>query len=225
MLGNVGFLKPFYHGSNFKTRNRLRKLVENGQLLIMNGGSVSSHDEASTYFHDIVSNLQVGASWLEARLNISTMKNQEILKSSVWTVDSFGHSLTSMYLMANGGMTNYISNRIDSVEKWLRRIENTMAFSWVFERKIFIKNIQKVSEFELKDKVYDEKLLIRANLMLDHYSYPDNYFLTSYSAEMNPMKVDFRGQKTRVIKLLSSIDYFAASSKHRVTFVPFGNDF
>jgi hypothetical protein len=38
-------------------KQRLKKMIENGQLIIMNAASISSHDMASSYFQDILSNI------------------------------------------------------------------------------------------------------------------------------------------------------------------------
>jgi hypothetical protein len=123
--------------------------------------------------------------------------------------------------MSQAGMTNYITNRIDNVEKWLRRIENTMAFSWIFERKVLLQNIQELEGLEH----VEEKILMKTNLMLDHYSYPDGQFYARSDNALNPMAVRFQMFKKKVVKILASIDVFASSSAHRMPFIPFGNDF
>jgi hypothetical protein len=90
--------------------------------------------------------------------------------------------------MSKSGAINYLAGRLDNVEKWLRRLENTLAFSWVYERKIHLNT----SNLNLKDDVYKEKVLMKTNILFDHYTSPMFYFLTYYQAELNPMSVEFK---------------------------------
>lgn len=147
------------------------------------------------------------------------------MTTGIWTVDSFGHSLTSMYLMSKAGMSQYLSNRIDSVEKWLRRIEHKADFQWVFKKTVLLQNISQMVELEQKKAEFMEKVGVKVSVLLDHYRYPPDFFSTEYKGIMNPLKVEFKRQKLRILKILANIDHYADSSPNRSPFVPFGSDF
>ena len=74
ILDNLGYLKPYYEAIDVEQRANIHKLIDSGQFVITNAASVSSHDTATNYFLDMISNIQAGANWLESKFQVAQMK-------------------------------------------------------------------------------------------------------------------------------------------------------
>ena len=61
------FLKMWWDKQNDDKKNSVRKLIKNGQLLIVNGG-MSAPDEATTSYTDILDNFQAGHRFIKEEL-------------------------------------------------------------------------------------------------------------------------------------------------------------
>lgn len=127
MLDNLGFFKPYYDAIDATRRASAYQLIKERRLIISNSGSVSSHDLATNYYLDMISNIQTGANWLESNFRVSEIESFSS-GTSAWAVDQFGHSLTGMYLMKKAGANSYVAGRIDDSERFLRRIEKSTLF-------------------------------------------------------------------------------------------------
>lgn len=124
VIGNIGYLIRFFEEEReFEKISVLKKMIKSGQIEILNW-SVSSHDEACTYFEDMIRNFQTGFKWLKDK-KIDVGK-----KPQGWMIDSFGHSLTSSYISKLTGADNLVIARMDDLEKKMRFKEKNLIFNW-----------------------------------------------------------------------------------------------
>ncbi len=102
-------------------KNRVQKLISNGQLEFVNGAWVAN-DEATVYYEDILENFRLGNRWLNKVFNITPTVGLQ--------VDSFGTSATHAALLAQTGYKALFFSRIDEAERAYRKGNQTMEFMW-----------------------------------------------------------------------------------------------
>lgn len=86
-------------------KQRVRILVSNGQLEFVNGGWVAS-DEACPIYSELIENIKVGHDFLEREFGLPPPK-------SVWHMDSFGHSSTTVKLFEELGFDSFFFSRMN----------------------------------------------------------------------------------------------------------------
>lgn len=99
LVGNSGYFKIFLDAYP-EMKADVERLIKNGQLVILNGASIASTDEASTYFADMTTSVQMGAKWF-----MDTFPNLKNNMASIsWMIDAFGHSLGNLMIQSAAGM-------------------------------------------------------------------------------------------------------------------------
>ena len=98
-------------------------MVDNKQLVFLNGGWVAN-DEACTNYQDIITNFMVGQQFIENEFG------KEALPKVGWFLDSFGHSRTNQRLLKELGLEAVFAARQDVREKEYRRINKQTEFLW-----------------------------------------------------------------------------------------------
>lgn len=103
-------MKMWWDLQTEEKKNSVRKLIKNGQLLIVNGG-MSAPDEATTNYEDIIDNFMAGHRFIHEELQV------EQQPSISWQVDSFGVSSGYARLAKDLGFDAMFFSRIDYDEK------------------------------------------------------------------------------------------------------------
>lgn len=109
----TSYLMLWWSEQGEDNKEKMRRLVESGQLEIVTGGWVMN-DEANAHYWAIVQQLTEGHEWLLKHLGVKPKHG--------WAIDPFGHSATSAYLLKQSKMEASIIQRVHySVKKRLAR--------------------------------------------------------------------------------------------------------
>ncbi|KAF0718247.1 Aste57867_1816 [Aphanomyces stellatus] len=105
-----------------KIKALTRQLVASRQLEFTNGGWCQ-HDEATTYFVDMIDQMTLGHRFLKAEFNVTPTIG--------WQIDTFGHSSTQASLLAAKlGFDGIYFARIDQKDYDHRKKSKTLEFQW-----------------------------------------------------------------------------------------------
>jgi alpha-mannosidase len=88
------FFSMWWAEQDERMKAKVRKLVDNGQLSLINGGW-SMHDEACPTYEDMIDNMMVGHDFI--------LKEFGFKPRIGWQIDPFGHSATNARLFAEMG--------------------------------------------------------------------------------------------------------------------------
>ena len=102
-------------------KERVRTLVKERRLEFANGGW-SMHDEACTYYEDMITNMEAGHRFL--------MREFGVRPRAGWHLDPFGHSSTNAALFADMGFSGWFFARLDYQDKAERLANRSMEFLW-----------------------------------------------------------------------------------------------
>ena len=103
-------------------KDKVRNLVANGQLELINGGW-SMHDEACPTYTDMIDNMAKGHAFIA--------KNFPGYHPRIgWQIDPFGHSNTNMRLFSDMGFDAVFMARMDRHDKEERLKSESMEFVW-----------------------------------------------------------------------------------------------
>lgn len=118
----VAFFKRWWREQRNEKREIVRKLVESGQLEFINGGWCM-HDEASTYYVDMIDQTTLGHRFIK--------KEFGKVPRIGWQIDPFGHSAVQAYLLsAEVGFDALFFARADYQDIAKRREDRTMEMIW-----------------------------------------------------------------------------------------------
>ncbi|KAL4512875.1 hypothetical protein ABPG72_017560 [Tetrahymena utriculariae] len=119
----TAFLYRWWIDSPVERQEQYRKLVESGQIEIINGGWCMS-DEATPYYEDLVDQMTVGHQWLKEQFG------EKGIPTIGWHIDPFGHQATNAALFSQMGFNAWWFSRIDYQDKDVRLSESTMEMIW-----------------------------------------------------------------------------------------------
>ena len=87
-----------------KQKAQVKKLIQNGQFEITQGGWVAN-DEACTNYEDIIMQMYIGHQFLKKEFGVTPRVG--------WMIDAFGHSAANAALFADFGFDAVYFSRID----------------------------------------------------------------------------------------------------------------
>ena len=102
------FFHMWYTRLNQERKDVVKKLIQNGQLEISQGGWVAN-DEACTNYEDIIMQMYIGHQFLKKEFGVTPRVG--------WMLDSFGHSAANAALFADFGFDAIYFSRIDEYER------------------------------------------------------------------------------------------------------------
>ncbi|XP_067940023.1 alpha-mannosidase 2-like isoform X1 [Watersipora subatra] len=114
-------LLRWYRTTSEESRQLLKSAIKSRRVLI-DHGSWSMPDEASTTVYSLVENLILGHTWLEHEFGL--------FPEYSWANDPFGHSSTMPYLLKQSGLKGMVINRIDMLLKKELREKQMLEFYW-----------------------------------------------------------------------------------------------
>ncbi|XP_064622648.1 alpha-mannosidase 2-like [Lineus longissimus] len=117
----VVFLDIWWRGTTEHNRATFKKMVERGQVEIVNGGWVVP-DEANTHYFAIIDQLIEGHQWV--------LKHLGVKPRAGWSTNPFGHSATIPYLFSRSGMTEMVIVRVHDAIKARLRTERNVELRW-----------------------------------------------------------------------------------------------
>jgi len=118
----ISYLSLWWKEQPADVRENVQKLLEDGRLEIVTGGYVMP-DEANSHYTAILEQLLYGHEWCNVNLN-------GYKPNSGWSIDPFGMSPTTAYLLKRAGFDNMLIQRTHySVKKHLAR-EQGLEFKW-----------------------------------------------------------------------------------------------
>ncbi|EAS02485.2 glycoside hydrolase family 38 amine-terminal domain protein (macronuclear) [Tetrahymena thermophila SB210] len=144
----IGFLDMWWKNQNEEVRNKYKELVQSGKIEIINGGW-TMHDEATTYFEDIIDQMTVGHQWVKENLGV--------VPEIGWQIDPFGHQQTNAALFSQMGFNAQWFARVDYQDFDYRKQNKRLEMVW-------------------HPKEYDEDAYIFSAINYQHYSPPRNFF-------------------------------------------------
>uniref|UniRef100_A0A8R1U1K0 Alpha-mannosidase n=1 Tax=Onchocerca volvulus TaxID=6282 RepID=A0A8R1U1K0_ONCVO len=117
----MSFLERWWSEANTTYRKYFKSLAEEGRLEI-SGGNWVMNDEATPYFWEAVENIIVGHQYVKETLNV--------IPTTSWSVDPFGHGLMMPYLMMLAGVDQMVIGRINTDIKNVLKQHHHLHFRW-----------------------------------------------------------------------------------------------
>ena len=118
----ISYLSMWWVEQPVDVRNSVLKFLDEGRLEIVTGGYVMP-DEANSHYTALLEQLIYGHEWCHMNLN-------GYKPNSGWSIDPFGMSPTSAYLLKRAGFDNMLIQRTHySVKKYLSK-EQSLEFKW-----------------------------------------------------------------------------------------------
>ena len=118
----ISYLSMWWAEQTLATRQAVLGLLEQGRLEVVTGGYVMP-DEANSHYSALLEQLMYGHEW--CNLNLNGYK-----PNSGWSIDPFGMSPTSAYILKRAGFDNMLIQRTHySVKKHLARRKG-LEFKW-----------------------------------------------------------------------------------------------
>lgn len=117
-FAEVKYIQMWYSRQNQQTKEKFKKLVQNGQFEIVNGGW-SSPDEACPSYEDLIDNEMLGHQYLQQEFGVTPKVG--------WNLLAYGHSATNARLFSDlGYKAQFFSNLDVDVKSDPSRLYNFM---------------------------------------------------------------------------------------------------
>jgi alpha-mannosidase II len=117
----ISYLDFWWKESDQESRDKLKQLVDNGQIEIVTGGWVMN-DEANTHYYAMIEQLTTGHEWLKQKLGFSPTNG--------WAIDPFGMSSSMTYLLKRSGLENMVIQRVHYAIKKAMSAKKNLEFRW-----------------------------------------------------------------------------------------------
>ncbi|XP_065187315.1 alpha-mannosidase 2-like isoform X2 [Sycon ciliatum] len=119
----MSYLSMWWNEQGDNMKEKFRKLVRNKQLEIVTGGWVMN-DEANTHYFAMIDQMIEGHEWI--RHNVG----ENIIPSSGWAIDPFGHSPTMAYILKRMKFDFMLIQRTHYIVKKQFARQKSLEFSW-----------------------------------------------------------------------------------------------
>ena len=116
------FFSMWWNEQSDTMKDKVRGLVNNGQLELINGGW-AMHDEACPTYEDMINNMMIGHDFILSEFGVKPRIG--------WQVDPFGHSNANARLFAEMGFDALFFGRLDYQDKNKRMNDKSMEWIWM----------------------------------------------------------------------------------------------
>lgn len=229
VIENMGYFRLWYQNLSTEQKSLIGGQIKSRQLEILNKGSVSSPDEGTTYYQDLLDNTRSGSVWL-AQEGITELSDTQ------WMIDNFGHSFSSARVARQTGMKYRVLGRTSNSVKYSRAALKEMIFRW-----------QMLSY----PPEYKKKVEMLSYLIPAHYNFPENldiyklydtwslqrlkskfkqYYLEDFDhkplRKVNPLNLGAMYKHvSKAKKFVQEMKKESTYYKNGLMMVPFGDDF
>lgn len=117
----MGYFNSWWRDKSDAVKDSIRKIVKEGRFEFINGGW-SMHDEATSYYEDIIDNMALGHEFL--------LKEFGVIPTVGWQIDTFGHSNTNAAFFSQMGFDAFWTARIDYQDKQIRTKDKRLQTIW-----------------------------------------------------------------------------------------------
>ncbi|KAK4798026.1 hypothetical protein SAY86_030352 [Trapa natans] len=116
------FFQRWWRDQSEMIQSIVRKLVQSGQLELINGG-MCMHDEAVPHYIDMIDQTTLGHWFIKKEFGVTPRIG--------WQIDPFGHSAVQAYLLgAEVGFDSFFFGRIDYQDRAKRKNEKSLEVVW-----------------------------------------------------------------------------------------------
>ncbi|XP_050374901.1 alpha-mannosidase isoform X1 [Argentina anserina] len=169
VFAEMAFFQRWWLTQNVVVQERVRKIVDVGQLEFVNGGWCM-HDEAATHYIDMIDQTTLGHHAIKQQFNKTPRAG--------WQIDPFGHSAVQGYLLgAELGFDSVHFARIDYQDRVKRKGDKSLEVIW------------------RGSKTFGSSSQIFANAFPRHYSPPDGFQFEVFDdfvpVQDNPLIFDY----------------------------------
>ncbi|KAJ4843311.1 hypothetical protein Tsubulata_030219 [Turnera subulata] len=169
IFAEMAFFQRWWGEQSVDTQDKVRKLVDAGQLEFVNGGWCM-HDEATAHYVDMIDQTTLGHFAIKEQFNMTPRAG--------WQIDPFGHSSVQAYLLgAELGFDSVHFARIDYQDREKRKNDKSLEFIW------------------RGSKTFGSSSQIFTNTFPVHYSPPTGFhfevFDNSEPVQDNPLLYDY----------------------------------
>lgn len=117
----ISFLSFWWDELSQENQEKLKMIIQRGQLEIVTGGWVMN-DEANAHYYSILTQLTEGHLWVKG--------NVDVEPKHAWTIDPFGESSVMPFIFKKMGLESLVIQRVHySVKKYLAQTKN-LEFRW-----------------------------------------------------------------------------------------------
>lgn len=181
------FFQRWWRDQSEKTQTTVKRLVESGQLELINGG-MCMHDEAAPHYIDMIDQTTLGHRFVKQVFNVTPRIG--------WQIDPFGHSAVQAYLLgAEVGFDSLFFGRIDYQDRTKRKAEKSLEVIWQGSKSLrssaqifagaFPENYEPPSGFYFE--VNDDSPVVQDDMSLFDYNVQErvNDFVAAALAQAN----------------------------------------
>ena len=203
-FSEIKYLQMWYVRAKDEMKEKLQKLIENGQFEVATGGWTST-DEACPNYEDLINNVMIGHQFLQKEFGVTP--------SIGWNLDAAGHSATNARLFAQLGFdAQFFSNIDEELKKKLSEEANQrLNFVW--------------QPYSQHDNYQIFTGVLRDGKNYPHGIYSDSGPDVDFTPFINdPSRTDFNAPD-RSQQFINYIHELAASYKEQNILIPMGTDF
>ncbi|XP_071709988.1 alpha-mannosidase At3g26720 isoform X2 [Rutidosis leptorrhynchoides] len=118
----IAFFERWWNQQSELLKNKVKELVNTGQLEFINGG-MCMHDEATPHYIDLIDQTTLGHMFIKREFDQKPRVG--------WQIDPFGHSSVQAYLLgAEVGFDSLFFARMDYQDREIRKSDKTLEFVW-----------------------------------------------------------------------------------------------
>jgi hypothetical protein len=118
---DIGFFNRWWNDQDDKRKSDVRKLVDEGRLIFINGGWVIN-DEALPAYKETMTQMRTGLDFIK--------ENFGVRPSIGWQIDPFGSTAMTAAVFHKLGYSAFIENRISNDFKDILRSKDGYSFFW-----------------------------------------------------------------------------------------------